>query len=387
MKNTIEIKFVILLLIFSFSVNSRAEKTSVQKIACVGNSITYGYGLSSPSTQCYPTQLQVLFGTTNWQVGNFGVSSRTLLKRGDKPYWNESAYTNAKTFLPNKVMILLGTNDAKNTNWNPYGKEFVSNYKEMIDVFRNLSSKPEIYIGLIPPGENVVWTISFNYIKDSVNTHIKQVALESGVNLIDIFDGLNGNSSNWFNSTLFQSDGIHPKTAGAAIIAQKVKELMTIPSPELEYTNSKISAPNAYDYQWYYNDIPIAEYEGGKNAELVPLKIGKYKVSIKLNETNETRIVSEELEISELSLGVKNQYYRDINVFPNPTNDGNFQIEIPSSDNFLISIYDLSGKTCLQNKVLKSFEKLNVSGLAPGNYLLKIYTNDFVFYSKLLKII
>lgn len=34
-----------------------------QKVSCVGNSITYGYDLSNPSTQSYPGQLQALLGT------------------------------------------------------------------------------------------------------------------------------------------------------------------------------------------------------------------------------------------------------------------------------------------------------------------------------------
>jgi len=84
-----------------------------QKISCVGNSITYGYGLSNPSTQSYPAQMQALLGTTSWSVGNFRVSARTMLKNGDMPYWNEQSYTNSKTYLPDFVLIELGTNDAK----------------------------------------------------------------------------------------------------------------------------------------------------------------------------------------------------------------------------------------------------------------------------------
>lgn len=181
--------FLILLLFLNILAANTQTK---QKIACVGNSITYGYGLTSPATQSYPGQLQTMLGTASWEVGNFGVSARTMLKKGDRPYWNESAFTNAKAFLPNYVMIELGTNDAKTTNWNAYGKEFVSNYKEMISVFSNLTSKPEVWIGLIPPGQYVQWNILFRYVKDSVNSRIKQVAIETGVGLIDIFDAFNG---------------------------------------------------------------------------------------------------------------------------------------------------------------------------------------------------
>lgn len=56
------------------------------KIACAGDSITEGAGLSNPSTQSYPARLQKLLGT-NYNVRNFGGSGRTLLKKGDFPYW------------------------------------------------------------------------------------------------------------------------------------------------------------------------------------------------------------------------------------------------------------------------------------------------------------
>jgi sialate O-acetylesterase len=61
------------------NLNVSAQK---QKVSCIGNSITYGYGLSNPSTQSYPAQLQVLLGTTEYEVENFGSSGRTMLKSG-----------------------------------------------------------------------------------------------------------------------------------------------------------------------------------------------------------------------------------------------------------------------------------------------------------------
>jgi len=72
---------------FAFAILTCAYSTPV-KIACVGDSITEGSGLTSPATQSYPARLQRLLGT-NYNVRNFGVSGRTLLKQGDFPYWKE----------------------------------------------------------------------------------------------------------------------------------------------------------------------------------------------------------------------------------------------------------------------------------------------------------
>src|SRR5690242_3952386 len=100
------------------------------KIACIGDSITEGLGLSSPSTQSYPARLQQLLGT-NYMVRNFGVRGRTLLKQGDLPYWKEPFFKQSHDFYPDIVIIQLGTNDSKPQNWR-YGTNFVSNYEELI---------------------------------------------------------------------------------------------------------------------------------------------------------------------------------------------------------------------------------------------------------------
>ena len=84
------------------------------KVACIGNSITFGHGLKKEET--YPVQLQNLLGA-EWKVENFGVSGRTLLSHGDFPYIKEKAFLNAKEFAPDVVIIKLGTNDAKPQNW------------------------------------------------------------------------------------------------------------------------------------------------------------------------------------------------------------------------------------------------------------------------------
>lgn len=50
------------------------------KVACVGNSITYGSGLADPKTQSYPSQLQQLLGEA-YEVGNFGTAGSHFIKQ------------------------------------------------------------------------------------------------------------------------------------------------------------------------------------------------------------------------------------------------------------------------------------------------------------------
>ena len=121
-----------------------ADYRSAVKVACVGDSITQGSGLPDPAKNAYPGQLQSLLGD-RWKVGNFGVSGRTLLKKGDFPYWNEKAYRDALAFAPDVVIIKLGTNDTKPQNWK-HEAEFVADYTELVKSFQALESKPRVFV-------------------------------------------------------------------------------------------------------------------------------------------------------------------------------------------------------------------------------------------------
>jgi len=94
-------------LLFANLVGSNAQKI---KIACVGNSVTYGMGIQDRAEQSYPAQLQQLLGE-DFEVANFGHSGATMLKKGHKPFWLQAEFQKSKEFEPNIVVIHLGLND------------------------------------------------------------------------------------------------------------------------------------------------------------------------------------------------------------------------------------------------------------------------------------
>jgi len=99
------------------------------KVACIGDSITAGYGLSNPGADSYPAQLQSLLGS-GYKVNNYGWSGTTVQKTGDSPYWNVSYYNDSRNWAPNIVVIMLGTNDSKSWNWNAmnFNADFLLTY-------------------------------------------------------------------------------------------------------------------------------------------------------------------------------------------------------------------------------------------------------------------
>ncbi len=123
-----------------------AEKV---KVACVGDSITYGAGVEGREKNCYPAVLGGILGD-KYDVRNFGVNGATLLKKGDGPWWKTGAFKSATEFVPDIVIIKLGSNDTKPQNWK-HKDEFEADYKALIEHFKGLASKPKIYVALPVP--------------------------------------------------------------------------------------------------------------------------------------------------------------------------------------------------------------------------------------------
>src|SRR5258706_4947261 len=78
------------------------------RVACVGDSITFGAGVENRETNCYPVVLGKLLGA-RFDVRNFGVSGATLLKNGDLSYWKLPQFEHLSEFAPQGIILALGT--------------------------------------------------------------------------------------------------------------------------------------------------------------------------------------------------------------------------------------------------------------------------------------
>ena len=106
------------------------------KVACVGNSITYGAGIVNRDKNSYPAQLQAYLGE-KYEVRNFGRNGATALLKGDYPYMETEEYKQSLAFLPDIVFIKLGTNDSKPLNIK-YKRKFKSDYLKLIRSYQEL---------------------------------------------------------------------------------------------------------------------------------------------------------------------------------------------------------------------------------------------------------
>ena len=203
MKTLISISIFILVLSLSSS--------GQIKVACVGNSITYGYGIKDRAHDSYPAQLAQLLGD-KWEVSNFGHSGATLLKNGNKPYWKLNEYKAALESNPDVVIIKLGTNDSKTINWDKYSAEYATDYIELIKSFRELPTKPYIIIGLPVQVVEDKWTIRKTVVEEEITAVLKGLIRSEKTGYIDFKKPLKGHDD-------LLPDLIHPNEAGAKLMA------------------------------------------------------------------------------------------------------------------------------------------------------------------------
>lgn len=189
------------------------------KIACIGASITQGFGLKNPEQDSYPGQLQKLLGE-HYQVRNFGVSSSTLLRKGDFSYWNTPAYQEALQSIPDIVCIDLGGNDSKLINRN-HLDELERDCQDLVRSFTRLSSHPEIILLLpLPSFQKDTTQIYDKVITSQIIPPIRQVALEENCEVLDMHSLFVARES-------AMPDRIHPDSAGAAMIARRLFDNLT----------------------------------------------------------------------------------------------------------------------------------------------------------------
>ena len=175
------------------------------RIACIGNSIT--------EITIYPIELQIKLGN-NYKVENFGSSGSTVLIDTYSPYIFEPSFLNAKIFLPDIAIIMLGTNDARNDNFKSINN-FVSDYIQLIKTIQNLNKQPKIILAKPPPIFENVLDLNGTNLSNVIIPLIEEVATESNLPIIDIYDSLKDHPE-------YFPDGVHPNNEGAAIIRREV---------------------------------------------------------------------------------------------------------------------------------------------------------------------
>ena len=211
----------ILLIALSFMLVCTCWTQDKIKVACVGNSITYGSGVAEREKNAYPVRLQQMLGDA-YEVGNFGKPGATLLNKGHRPYTQQQEYKDALAFAGDIVVIHLGINDTDPRNWPNYRDEFIGDYRSLMQSFREVNPKVRFLLARMTPLSDRHWRFESGTRDwhDEIQSAIECVAKAEGVQLIDFHEPL-------YPYPYLLEDAVHPNAEGAAILAKTVYEGIT----------------------------------------------------------------------------------------------------------------------------------------------------------------
>lgn len=182
------------------------------KIVCIGDSITFGYGVKD--NENWISILNKNFDINFINKGLNGDTSSGMLFR---------SYEDIIKLNPDAVFLMGGTNDfLMNYEWNKTLENMIYLSKEIM----NYSIK--IYICIQPPTNPIIaenyWDPFVDYEKvnikiDNYRKKIIEFCKNEGLDFFDFFTLFNNRKDEWDSLYI---DGIHPSALGHKLISEKI---------------------------------------------------------------------------------------------------------------------------------------------------------------------
>ncbi|MES2387398.1 MAG: GDSL-type esterase/lipase family protein [Bacteroidota bacterium] len=342
------------------------------KVGMIGNSIAYGANVPFQGVNSIARKLGRLM--PNLTVDNFGHSGATMLKAGDTPYWKTPEMTNAYKLNPDMLIIELGSNDSKPYMWSTLSGGFRADYENMIDTFRVQNPAVDVYAFSPTKAYTSAYAISEANLANDIRPGIIASAKVKGANVIDGYDtstsaAVTGGSG----YTWYFEDGIHPTLNGNDLLAAKMAHVLSTTKPVISQDGPVLTASYGTEFTWYLNGNVIP---GATTANYTAVQTGKYRVLVKLSDSNEDRLISPVLDVTSL-VGVSNKLLNaQTVVYPNPaSSEANVKYTSVNNGSLNMEVYDMRGvrvhtqsAACIAG--VNSLP-LNISTMAPGIYTLR----------------
>lgn len=200
-----------------------------KKVVCVGTSVTKGdvaiMGGGIASAVPFPTKMQELLGPA-YCVHNYGTPDVTVLKQTSSSIWQRQELQAMQNLNPDIVFMQFG---ARDTLENEFGKTFREDYSDLIRLFKNLPSRPEVYMMSIPPiypgtASEGHPEKAYGMYRDRVNNlhrPLHHIAKENGLQPpISVFNVFRNKCPDMNLHCVWMSkDGVHPNEVGDEVIA------------------------------------------------------------------------------------------------------------------------------------------------------------------------
>ncbi len=359
--------------IFLFQVQSTLHAQDKIKIACIGNSVTYGYGIEDRDKESYPAQLQEMLGD-KYSVKNFGHSGATLLKKGHNPYYKTDEFFNALQFSPDIAVIHLGLNDTDPRDLPNYRDDFESDYAWLLDTLKKINPEIKLYICRLTPifsGHPRFKSGTRDWFWQIQNL-IPQIAKADQVHIIDLHTPL------YKRPDLF-ADNLHPNAEGASIIASTVYKAIS-----KNFGGLHVASVFADDMV-LQREKPITIYGTANAGDLVTVNFNSRKIIAATNEYGQWKALFSSMKYGgpyqiKIECNGSNILLKNILIGDVWLCSGQSNMEFPLK-NAATGSEEL--KTMKENNSLRLFKlnSLKETDNAPWDSLTLIKTNQLKFFS------
>lgn len=201
-------------------INNNEDKI---KVACIGDSTTYGHGIKNWKNNSYPSLLQKELGD-DYYVVNFGLNGACVQSYAQQPYADNEIFKESVLFDADIIIFMFGTNDSSAYNFRSKG-DFKKEYSELMRSFLEIENNPEIIL-CTPPSAfyrngKTDGTAEYDVEPDNlkiISEAVNELANEMNYNLVDCFSATSQHPD-WFGK-----DGIHPNSEGASELAKLISD-------------------------------------------------------------------------------------------------------------------------------------------------------------------
>lgn len=195
-----------------------------------GDSITDGFGASDMYKLGYTNLLKegLKIVHPSFDLIRNSAGFRCVNKECERPCYKDAYCQEAHTHNVSAVTIFVGTNDCKGKNWNL--ENFKRDYLELCHSFRNMSSKPDVFVIVPPP----VYKDGFGKVNITLTNRvlpkvIPPIAKECGLQdsqIINLHEAMGGEklSKPFFYCSGRHCDGYHPIDEGQDMMAQTIMD-------------------------------------------------------------------------------------------------------------------------------------------------------------------
>lgn len=209
-------------LAFAIAAKSGFARHPKLRVACVGDSTTWGTYATRADGVTYPDCLAKL-GRRKLQVHNFGVGSTTLLRQSGRAWCDTGQLERAIAFRPDVLVIMFGVNELSHPD---LLDDFLPDALWLVDQFQSTNPGLDILVATPTPfapgdekqGENTE-------LATKIIPALRQVAQIKGCRMVEI-------NQEYPPTLAYLPDGVHPNAQGNRLIAELVFNAITASIPQ-----------------------------------------------------------------------------------------------------------------------------------------------------------